>query len=151
SPGWRPDRNDHRTCRRCRKRRPTEQQRIRTHGLLEPHRPGSRRPVAVRRRKRRSGSGIRHFEVVSVPAVHTNSPESTGRFLFVLRMLIERTQKNGCPISRAVFARKVGLYERISTEEASMFEGIFQPMHLIVIAGIALLIFGSKKLPELGK
>jgi sec-independent protein translocase protein TatA len=32
-----------------------------------------------------------------------------------------------------------------------MFEGIFQPMHLIVIAGIALLIFGPKKLPELGK
>jgi sec-independent protein translocase protein TatA len=32
-----------------------------------------------------------------------------------------------------------------------MFEGLFQPMHLIVIAGIALLIFGPKKLPELGK
>jgi sec-independent protein translocase protein TatA len=32
-----------------------------------------------------------------------------------------------------------------------MLEGMFQPMHLIVIAGIALLIFGPKKLPELGK
>jgi sec-independent protein translocase protein TatA len=32
-----------------------------------------------------------------------------------------------------------------------MFEGIFQPMHLLVIAGIALLIFGPKKLPEFGK
>ncbi len=32
-----------------------------------------------------------------------------------------------------------------------MFEGIFQPMHLMVIAGIALLVFGPKKLPELGK
>jgi sec-independent protein translocase protein TatA len=32
-----------------------------------------------------------------------------------------------------------------------MFEGIFQPMHLMVIVGIALLIFGPKKLPELGK
>jgi sec-independent protein translocase protein TatA len=32
-----------------------------------------------------------------------------------------------------------------------MFEGIFQPIHLMVIAGIALLIFGPKKLPELGK
>ena len=32
-----------------------------------------------------------------------------------------------------------------------MFEGLFQPMHLIIIAGIALLIFGPKKLPELGK
>ena len=32
-----------------------------------------------------------------------------------------------------------------------MFEGIFQPMHLIIVFGIALLIFGPKKLPELGK
>ena len=32
-----------------------------------------------------------------------------------------------------------------------MFEGIFQPMHLLVIAGIAVLVFGPKKLPELGK
>ncbi len=32
-----------------------------------------------------------------------------------------------------------------------MIEGLFQPMHLIIIAGIALLIFGPKKLPELGK
>jgi TatA/E family protein of Tat protein translocase len=29
-----------------------------------------------------------------------------------------------------------------------MFEGLFQPMHLLVIAGLALLIFGPKKLPE---
>jgi sec-independent protein translocase protein TatA len=32
-----------------------------------------------------------------------------------------------------------------------MFEGLFQPMHLLVIAGLALLMFGPKKLPELGK
>jgi len=32
-----------------------------------------------------------------------------------------------------------------------MIEGLFQPMHLLVIAGIALLVFGPKKLPELGK
>jgi sec-independent protein translocase protein TatA len=32
-----------------------------------------------------------------------------------------------------------------------MFEGLFQPMHLLVIFVIALLIFGPKKLPELGK
>jgi sec-independent protein translocase protein TatA len=32
-----------------------------------------------------------------------------------------------------------------------MFEGLFQPMHLIVIFAIALLVFGPKKLPELGK
>jgi sec-independent protein translocase protein TatA len=32
-----------------------------------------------------------------------------------------------------------------------MFDGLFQPTHLLVIFGIALLIFGPKKLPELGK
>ena len=32
-----------------------------------------------------------------------------------------------------------------------MMEGIFQPMHLLMIVGIALLVFGPKKLPELGK
>lgn len=32
-----------------------------------------------------------------------------------------------------------------------MFDGLFQPTHLIFIFGIALLIFGPRKLPELGK
>jgi len=32
-----------------------------------------------------------------------------------------------------------------------MFEGLFQPTHLIVIFFIALLVFGPRKLPELGK
>jgi sec-independent protein translocase protein TatA len=32
-----------------------------------------------------------------------------------------------------------------------MLEGLFQPTHLLIIAGIALLVFGPKKLPELGK
>ena len=32
-----------------------------------------------------------------------------------------------------------------------MFEGLFQPMHLLIIAGIALLVFGPKRLPELGR
>jgi sec-independent protein translocase protein TatA len=32
-----------------------------------------------------------------------------------------------------------------------MLEGLFQPTHLLIIAGIALLIFGPKKLPEFGK
>jgi len=32
-----------------------------------------------------------------------------------------------------------------------MFEGIFQPMHLLVILAVALLVIGPKKLPELGK
>jgi sec-independent protein translocase protein TatA len=32
-----------------------------------------------------------------------------------------------------------------------MFEGLFQPMHLVILFGIALLVLGPKKLPELGK
>jgi sec-independent protein translocase protein TatA len=32
-----------------------------------------------------------------------------------------------------------------------MLEGLFQPMHLIMIFGIALLVLGPKKLPELGR
>jgi len=32
-----------------------------------------------------------------------------------------------------------------------MFEGLFQPMHLIIILVIAILIFGPRKLPELGR
>ena len=32
-----------------------------------------------------------------------------------------------------------------------VLEDLFQPMHLLVILGIALLVFGPKKLPELGK
>ena len=32
-----------------------------------------------------------------------------------------------------------------------MFEGLFQPMHLLVIALIALIVLGPRKLPELGR
>ena len=32
-----------------------------------------------------------------------------------------------------------------------MFDNLFQPTHLLVILFIALLVFGPKKLPELGK
>jgi sec-independent protein translocase protein TatA len=32
-----------------------------------------------------------------------------------------------------------------------MFDGLFQPTHLIIILVICLLIFGPKKLPELGR
>src|SRR5205807_4137139 len=38
-----------------------------------------------------------------------------------------------------------------ATKRIRMLEGLFQPMHLLVIFGIALLVFGPKKLPELGK
>jgi sec-independent protein translocase protein TatA len=32
-----------------------------------------------------------------------------------------------------------------------MFEGLLQPMHLLVILVVAVFVFGPKKLPELGK
>ena len=32
-----------------------------------------------------------------------------------------------------------------------MFDGLFQPMHLLVLLIIAMFIFGPKRLPELGK
>ena len=32
-----------------------------------------------------------------------------------------------------------------------MIEGLLQPSHLLLILGVALLMFGPKKLPELGK
>ena len=32
-----------------------------------------------------------------------------------------------------------------------MFEGLLQPMHLLVILVIAMLVFGPKKVSELGK
>ena len=39
----------------------------------------------------------------------------------------------------------------LSGAKNRMFEGLFQPMHLIVILVIALLIFGPSKLASLGK
>jgi len=32
-----------------------------------------------------------------------------------------------------------------------MLEGLFQPTHLILVLAIALLVFGPRKLPELGQ
>lgn len=32
-----------------------------------------------------------------------------------------------------------------------MFDGLFQPTHLVIILIICLLVFGPKKLPELGR
>jgi sec-independent protein translocase protein TatA len=46
----------------------------------------------------------------------------------------------------AAAAELVVIWRRIP-----MGEGLLQPMHLLVIFGIALLVFGPKKLPELGK
>jgi sec-independent protein translocase protein TatA len=32
-----------------------------------------------------------------------------------------------------------------------MFEGLFQPTHLLLVLGIVMIFFGPKKLPQLGK
>jgi len=32
-----------------------------------------------------------------------------------------------------------------------MFESLFEPTHLLVLLGIAVVFFGGKKLPELGR
>jgi sec-independent protein translocase protein TatA len=32
-----------------------------------------------------------------------------------------------------------------------VFEGLFQPMHLVLILGIAVLVFGPRRLPDLGR
>lgn len=37
------------------------------------------------------------------------------------------------------------------TEESEMFEGLFQPLHLLVVLIVVLLVFGPKRLPEIGK
>jgi sec-independent protein translocase protein TatA len=40
---------------------------------------------------------------------------------------------------------------RFEKGEDAMLEGLLQPMHLLVVFAIALLVFGPKKLPELGR
>ena len=39
----------------------------------------------------------------------------------------------------------------VGQKRVPMFEGLFQPMHLLLILGIAVLVFGPKKLADLGK
>jgi sec-independent protein translocase protein TatA len=39
----------------------------------------------------------------------------------------------------------------VNWRRKQMGEGLLQPMHLLVIFGIALAVFGPKRLPELGK
>ena len=39
----------------------------------------------------------------------------------------------------------------MSKEELIMFEGLFRPMHLLLILFIVLIIFGPGKLPEIGE
>ena len=39
----------------------------------------------------------------------------------------------------------------VGQKRVPMFEGLFQPMHFLLILGIAVLVFGPKKLADLGK
>ena len=39
----------------------------------------------------------------------------------------------------------------VGQKRVPMFEGLFQPMHLLLILGVAVLVFGPKKLADLGK
>jgi sec-independent protein translocase protein TatA len=59
--------------------------------------------------------------------------------------------KRRCPPGVALGQRHFLMFCRSLHAGEFMFEGLFQPMHLLIIAGIALLVFGPKKLPELGK
>jgi sec-independent protein translocase protein TatA len=43
------------------------------------------------------------------------------------------------------------LVRRHENRAGYMFEGLLQPTHLIVILVIVMIMFGGKKLPELGK
>jgi sec-independent protein translocase protein TatA len=36
-------------------------------------------------------------------------------------------------------------------EDPFMFEGLFQPLHLLVVLAVVLIVFGPGKLPELGE
>jgi sec-independent protein translocase protein TatA len=42
-------------------------------------------------------------------------------------------------------------YGLTPVELITMFDGLFQPMHLVALLIIALFVFGPKRLPELGK
>jgi sec-independent protein translocase protein TatA len=41
--------------------------------------------------------------------------------------------------------------DTLSFAELSMFEGLFQPTHLLIILAIALLVLGPRKIPELAR
>ena len=44
-----------------------------------------------------------------------------------------------------------GSISNLQNERNTMLEGLMQPVHLLIVFGVALLVFGPKKLPELGR
>src|SRR6202023_3606906 len=57
---------------------------------------------------------------------------------------------SACTVCQTILRFSNNIFSK-AIQGAGMLEGLFQPMHLLVIFGIALLVFGPKKLPELGK
>jgi sec-independent protein translocase protein TatA len=43
------------------------------------------------------------------------------------------------------------LRDEVVQKGSRMFEGLLQPMHLILILTVALIVFGPRRLPEIGK
>jgi sec-independent protein translocase protein TatA len=43
------------------------------------------------------------------------------------------------------------LRDEVVQKGSPMFEGLLQPMHLILILAVALIVFGPRRLPEIGK
>jgi TatA/E family protein of Tat protein translocase len=80
------------------------------------------------------------------PGVNLTSLRSLRGFLDINVALTDGYAKCGpaldCAPSAVVESRR---------KETSMFEGLLQPIHLFVILAVAILLFGPKKLPELGK
>jgi sec-independent protein translocase protein TatA len=69
-----------------------------------------------------------------------------ARFLVKLRHHLAREG-----MASAMPPRRSKNVRASAPEETIMLEGLFQPTHLLMIAGIALLVLGPRKLPELGK
>jgi TatA/E family protein of Tat protein translocase len=64
---------------------------------------------------------------------------------------LEAPEVRRCPITPPILGADRRFDQIDFYQGECMFEGLLQPVHLLVICGLALLVFGPKKLPELGK